>query len=226
MEWNVTIPAGGSAHINVTIFTRINNGGQQEFTSCGEHLLNEGAEIKGYDIRSNGINVTVKCDGGNDCHFCMWRNVWGWPIILPNTPANYHVVLGVVNGRNEKTLTITQYVGKHFEVTGHSTTDGTISLTPMPDGTTKVTWTVHLEHGETAVMHLWEHTNGIKKRGKHMIISAITVDDCGRYRGNVYVKVGICGCCGCRTSNADLQALGDNSDRGFESDTGMEACEG
>ncbi len=230
ITWNVEVPADGSAHLDVTIHTKLNPAGKQEFTSCGEYPLNEGAEIVDYDIKSNGINVTAKCDGGNDCHFCMWRHVWGWPIISPNTPANYHVVLGIVNGRNEKTLTITQYVGKHFEVTGHSTTDGTISLTPMPDGTTKVTWVVHLEHGETAVMHLWEHTDGINAPQHHsikaLIISRVHVADCGCYGCDVYVKVGICGCCGCRTSNADLQALGDNSDRSFESDTGMEACEG
>ena len=70
MEWNVTIPAGGSAHINVTIFTRINNGGQQEFTSCGEYNLNEGATIVQYDITSNILVVTVDCCDDHDgcCH--------------------------------------------------------------------------------------------------------------------------------------------------------------
>ncbi|NJF26161.1 hypothetical protein E3E29_11075 [Thermococcus sp. Bubb.Bath] len=63
MEWNVTVPAGGSEHMNVTIFTRVNGGGQQEFTSCGPHPLNDGAEIKGYGIVSNGLWVSVACGG-------------------------------------------------------------------------------------------------------------------------------------------------------------------
>ncbi|ASJ01216.1 hypothetical protein A3K92_06835 [Thermococcus gorgonarius] len=66
MEWNVTVPAGGSEHIDVMIFTRVNNGNQQEFTSCGDYPLNNGAEIKGYGIVSNGLNVSVSCEGGDD----------------------------------------------------------------------------------------------------------------------------------------------------------------
>ena len=64
MEWNVTIPAGGSEYMDVTIFTRVNNGNQQEFTSCGCYTLNEGAVIKGYGIVSNGLRVSVGCTGG------------------------------------------------------------------------------------------------------------------------------------------------------------------
>ncbi len=63
MEWNVTVPAGGSEHLNVTIFTRVNGGCQQEFTSCGPHPLNNGAEIKGYGIVSNQLWVSVACNG-------------------------------------------------------------------------------------------------------------------------------------------------------------------
>jgi hypothetical protein len=59
MEWNVTVPAGGSEHMNVTIFTRVNHGNQQEFTSCGDYSLNNGAEIKGYGVVSNEIWVTA-----------------------------------------------------------------------------------------------------------------------------------------------------------------------
>ncbi|NJE05794.1 hypothetical protein E3E36_06475 [Thermococcus sp. M36] len=64
MEWNVTVPAGGSEHMNVTIFTRTNGGNHQEFTSCGPYILNEGAEIKGYGIISNSLWVSVAC---NEC---------------------------------------------------------------------------------------------------------------------------------------------------------------
>uniref|UniRef100_UPI0026211027 hypothetical protein n=1 Tax=Thermococcus sp. TaxID=35749 RepID=UPI0026211027 len=66
MEWNVTVPAGGSEHINVTIFTRINGGGQQEFTCCGDYPLNNGARIVGYDIVSNSIWVSTACSGGGE----------------------------------------------------------------------------------------------------------------------------------------------------------------
>lgn len=62
MKWEVLVPAGGSEHINVTIFTRVNNGNQQEFTSCGTYSLNDGgATIDGYPGRSNGIEVSVAC---------------------------------------------------------------------------------------------------------------------------------------------------------------------
>ncbi|ASJ03878.1 hypothetical protein [Thermococcus barossii] len=230
ITWEVEVPADGSAYLDVTIHTKLNPAGKQEFTSCGEYPLNEGAEIVGYDIKSNGINVTAKCDNGNDCHFCMWRNVWGPAKIPPDTSADYHVVLGIVNGGDEKTLTIRQYVGEHFTVSGYSSTVGTVSVTPMPDGTTEVRWVVHLEHGETAVMHLWEHTDGIEAGRHHsskaLVISRALVDNCGYYGCDVYVKIGGCGCCSCRTSDVDLQALGDNDNRSFESDTGMEACEG
>ncbi|WP_297068654.1 hypothetical protein [Thermococcus sp.] len=71
MEWNVTVPAGWSEHINVTVFTRVNSGGQQEFTTCGHHQLNEGAKIKDYGIVSNSLWVSVACNeccdkGGHD----------------------------------------------------------------------------------------------------------------------------------------------------------------
>ncbi len=65
MEWNVTVPAGGSEYLNVTIFTRVNHGNQQEFTSCGDYSLNTGAEIVGYGIVSNSLEVSVAC-GGDD----------------------------------------------------------------------------------------------------------------------------------------------------------------
>ncbi|ASJ06442.1 hypothetical protein A3L08_03395 [Thermococcus pacificus] len=66
MEWDVTVPAGGSEHLNVTIFTRVNGGNQQEFTSCGDYSLNNGAEIKGYGIVSNPLWVSVACCDDNE----------------------------------------------------------------------------------------------------------------------------------------------------------------
>ena len=66
MEWNVTVPAGGSEHINVTVFTGLNHCNHQEFTSCGDHALNNGARIVGYDIVSNGIWVSITCSGGEE----------------------------------------------------------------------------------------------------------------------------------------------------------------
>lgn len=66
MEWNVTVPAGGSVHMNITVFTRLNPGGQQEFTSCGEYNLNEGATIVQYGITSNALVVSVDCCDNHD----------------------------------------------------------------------------------------------------------------------------------------------------------------
>ncbi|ASJ08437.1 hypothetical protein A3L11_03985 [Thermococcus siculi] len=70
LEWNVTIPAGGSEHMNVTIFTRVNHGCQQEFTSCGEYNLNDGATLVEYGITSNPLTVSVACDGCGNCCDC------------------------------------------------------------------------------------------------------------------------------------------------------------
>ncbi|WP_297465044.1 hypothetical protein [Thermococcus sp.] len=61
IEWNVTVPAFGSEHMNVTVFT-----GRcccVPFTSPGEHTLNEGALIVEYGLRSNPIVVSV-----SPCH--------------------------------------------------------------------------------------------------------------------------------------------------------------
>ncbi|ASJ15435.1 hypothetical protein [Thermococcus radiotolerans] len=230
MEWNVTIPAGGSAHINVTIFTRINNGGQQEFTSCGEYPLNEGAEIKGYDIRSNGINVTVKCDGGNDCKLRV-ANRWisGPGCLKVNKPADYHTRIFVKNTGNEKDVTIVQYVGKYFTLENYVPSKGTVSTTNMPDGRTLVTWTLHLTPRETAKLNLYEHTDGISihcNRKKVMLVSRPCVVGCGCKSCPKYVYVYKCGCHGTGENIVGVNEVNDIDGPGLESDTGMEACEG
>ncbi|NJE42848.1 hypothetical protein [Thermococcus sp. GR6] len=63
--WDVKVEADGSEYLDVTIYTKLNPAGIQEFTSCGDYILNDGAEIKGYDITSDGITVTAEC-GGDD----------------------------------------------------------------------------------------------------------------------------------------------------------------
>lgn len=55
--WDVELSAGGSAYLDVTVHTKINPAGKQEFTSCGTYSLNDGAEILGYGIVSNGILI-------------------------------------------------------------------------------------------------------------------------------------------------------------------------
>jgi hypothetical protein len=46
--WNIgTIVEGNSATLNLLVWTRVNNGGQQEYTSTGQHWLNEsGVTVK------------------------------------------------------------------------------------------------------------------------------------------------------------------------------------
>ncbi|AIF70243.1 hypothetical protein PAP_09325 [Palaeococcus pacificus DY20341] len=68
LEWNVTLEAEESAYIDITIYTRKNPAGKQEFTSCGDYPLNDGATIKEYDITSNSLVVTAICSCCNECH--------------------------------------------------------------------------------------------------------------------------------------------------------------
>ncbi|MET1124623.1 MAG: hypothetical protein ABWW66_05095 [Archaeoglobaceae archaeon] len=59
--WHVSVD--GEEHIDVTVSTRMNCGGNQEFTSPGYYYINEGAEVLGYGVVSNG--VVVRAVGGD-----------------------------------------------------------------------------------------------------------------------------------------------------------------
>ena len=62
LTWVVTVE--NSEYIDVTISTKQNPAGKQEFTSTGMYILNEGAEIIGYGIKSNSLMIEVKDGGG------------------------------------------------------------------------------------------------------------------------------------------------------------------
>ncbi len=56
--WNVHVD--GSEYMDVTVATKLNPAGKQEFTSPGSYNLNDGAEIKGLGIVSNPIIVNAE----------------------------------------------------------------------------------------------------------------------------------------------------------------------
>ncbi|AHF81315.1 COG1470 family protein [Thermococcus paralvinellae] len=64
MEWVVTVGKGESEHMDITIYTRVNPAGHQEFTSEGTYALNDGAWIVGYEIETDSIEVEAidNCD--------------------------------------------------------------------------------------------------------------------------------------------------------------------
>ena len=55
--WNVHVE--GTEYMDVTVATKLNPAGKQEFTSPGSYNLNDGAEIKGLGIVSNPIIVNA-----------------------------------------------------------------------------------------------------------------------------------------------------------------------
>ena len=57
MKWVVTVGQGKSEYIDITIYTKLNPGGQQEFTEPGFYNLNDGAELAGYNIKTPAIVV-------------------------------------------------------------------------------------------------------------------------------------------------------------------------
>ena len=67
LEWKVFLEAGESAHLNITIATRLSPSGKfYRFTSCGTYNLNEGARIVEYGIVSNNITVEANVDCEDD----------------------------------------------------------------------------------------------------------------------------------------------------------------
>ena len=217
ITWSVHLGAGESAHLDVTIHTKLNPAGQQEFTSCGEYILNEGAELVGYDVRSNNLTVTATCGGGgNDCRMCVSSKVVSGPrLLLPGQSANYKTRIFVKNRGAAKDVTIQQIVGPYFTVTGHSESTGTVSVTPDSGGSL-VTWTFHLDVGETATLYLMEHTDGIYTR-RALLVGRVYVVGCGCVGCPHYVYLKSCH--GCRESTP-----GTESQEGVEVES--ENCEG
>ena len=216
ITWEVHLEAGESAHLDVTVHTKLNPGGQQEFTSCGDYVLNEGAELLDYGVRSDNITVKATCGGsGNDCRLCVSSRVVSGPRFLsPGQSADYHTRIFVRNGGSAKDVTIEQIVGPDFSVTGHSESTGSLSVSPDPRGSL-VTWSFHLNEGETATLDLYEHTDGIYAR-RALLTGRVHVVGCGCHGCPHYVYIRSCH--GCRGSAPETES----QDAGIES----ESCEG
>lgn len=209
IQWNVSVDADSTEHMDVTIYTKTNPNGEQEFTSCGTYYLNEGAEIVGYNVRSNNITVEAVCDGSGDCRgLCVAnRKVSGPKYLKAGKEARYHTRIIVVNFGGEKDITITQYVGKEFQVTNYVPTTGNVQTTSVPDGRTLVTWELHLERGDRATLDIYEYTPGISISGhwkRIMLVSRPCVVGCGCYGCPKYIYVYKCGC---RSGDENLAAI-------------------
>ncbi len=57
LNWYVHVGSGEEEYIDVTVYTRLNPAGKQEFTSPGDYNLNDGAEIVGLSVKSSDIVV-------------------------------------------------------------------------------------------------------------------------------------------------------------------------
>lgn len=204
--WDVELDADETAYMDVTIHTKLNPAGKQEFTSCGEYSLNDGAEIVGYDIVSNSITVHAICEG-NDCSLDVTNTKVSGPNPLKaNTPADYHTRISVENTGGAKTVVMKQYVGKHFILTDYSPSKGSVTVEPTLLGRTMVTWTLHLSPGETADLDLYEHTPGIHVCGHLprivLLTGKIYVEDCGCTANPILVVVKKR--CGCHSEVPDM----------------------
>jgi len=210
LTWNVSLNAGEGAYIDVTLRT-------EGFGDCGEHVLNPGAKIVGYNVSSGGINVTSSCNPGtNDCRMCVSSKVLSGPdFLLPGRAADYHTRIFVKNRGEAKDVTIQQLVGPDFEVTGHSASRGSVSISQIAQGPL-VTWSFHLEVGETATLDLYEHTEGIYSMWA-LLVGRVHVLGCGCAGCPHYVYIMPCN--GCRGDDPGIEAQ-DNA--GIESDN----CEG
>ncbi|ADB57851.1 hypothetical protein [Archaeoglobus profundus] len=57
LNWYVYVGSGEEEYMDVTVYTRLNPAGKQEFTSPGDYNLNDGAEIVGLGIKSDSLVV-------------------------------------------------------------------------------------------------------------------------------------------------------------------------
>jgi len=69
MTWVVTVGQGESEYIDITIYTKLNPAGHQEFTSPGFYNLNDGAELIGYNIKTPAI-VVEAVEDNHCCNHC------------------------------------------------------------------------------------------------------------------------------------------------------------
>lgn len=191
LTWNVSLEAGESAYLDMLIYTKKNPAGNQEFTSCGEYPLNDGATIKGLDIRSNSIVVEATgCDNGNCC-----VNVRSYlkgrlgSLFLPEgTAEDYTTGIWVKNKGDERDFLVVQRIGSHFNVTGYTPSKGSVELVPLQNGKTFVKWRLHLAHNEEATLEIDEHTDGINignlKWKRYLLSSKPIVKNCNQAGGS------------------------------------------
>ncbi len=229
LEWNVTLNPNESAYIDVTIKTT--------GLSCGKHVLNEGAEIQGSNKKSESINITAIC-----CSSCCVKKmcnikvsstlvrVIGFipapPVIFSDKPATLLNTIIIYNKGAERDIVLHQEVTSYFSVANYFSTKGSVTLQPLPNGKTLVTWRLHLNHGEWGKLILKLHTDGISVEDTTRVIvtGSIWIDGCRQKGCPTCAKVIKCHCCGCLGRNSEPGSLADmNID---DLDEGIGECEG
>ncbi len=219
LEWNVTLDPEESAYIDVTVATA--------GLSCGKHVLNEGAEIQGFNKKSDSINVKATCN----CSDCCIKvcNAIVPPAILSNREATLLKSITVHNKGAEKDIVLHQEVTSKFSVVQYFTTKGSVTLQPTSNGRTLVTWRLHLKHGERRTLVLELHTDGISVRHTKWVkvTSRAWIEGCGQKGCPTYVKViKTCHCCGCLGENLEPGSLADMSIDDINLNEGVGECEG
>ncbi|WP_211255082.1 hypothetical protein [Palaeococcus ferrophilus] len=186
--WSVHLEAGETAHVNVTIATRINGGGNQEFTDCGIYPLNDGARVVGTDIVSNSLEVESVC---GECEIEVNNTLVDPPSLsLPlNTPMDYTTRLTAINNGAGRAISITQDIGEHFNVTAYTPSKGTVAVVVLNNGNTRIVWNLYLANGEVATLEINEHTDGIGKKGNFILAGTPKVGGCGNSGSSLKVHV-------------------------------------
>ncbi|WP_456321400.1 hypothetical protein [Palaeococcus sp. (in: euryarchaeotes)] len=191
LTWNVSLEAGESAYLDMLIYTKKNPAGKQEFTSCGRYPLNDGATIKGFDIRSNSLVVqAVGCDDGKCCvrvHSYL-KGCIGKLFLPEGTARDYTTGVWIKNKGSERDFLVVQRIGSQFNVTDYTPSKGTVEFVPLQNGKTLVKWRLHLVHNEKATLEMDEHTDGImlgnRKSKLYLLASKPIVKNCNQVGGS------------------------------------------
>ncbi len=190
LTWNVSLEAGESAYLDMLVYTEENPAGKQEFTSCGRYALNDGAEITELGIKSNSLEVEATCQP----HDCCIKVVNGISPghIKAQKPANLTKTITIINMGAEKDVILHQNITGKFTVMNYTAPTGNVTLTPLSGGRTKVTWQLHMAHGESRTLKLGLHTDGISIGHHHkwvMVAGKAWIEGCGRKGHGTYVLV-------------------------------------
>ncbi len=193
--WRVDLAPGESGYMDVTVHTKLNPAGNQEFTECGsDYLLNEGAEIRGYGVKSGNISVHTVCPGSGDCDLHLESAVDGRMLLLSGQSGDYHTRISFRNEGNERDFVVKQEVGAYFSLVDNVSSRGTLSILRDAGGSI-VTWRLHLGEGESATLDLYEHTEGITD-SRVLLVDRVCINGCGCFGGAHYVSVVACHKCG------------------------------